>query len=81
MEAHFFSVSCAYDEEASVWYVDETDMPGLVAEADKYDDLIAKVMSLAPELIELNSHLIDDEKTPLERVVSNQIQIPFLFDL
>ena len=40
-------------------------VPGLVAEASTFQNLIGKLQILIPELCELNSHLID---IPLERV-------------
>lgn len=49
-------VQFAYDPEAKVWYVAESDVPGLVTEAASVPELIARVEAIAPELLELNAH-------------------------
>ena len=42
------------DEEAGVWYISDTDFPGLVAEAASQRELQDEIRELAPELYELN---------------------------
>lgn len=49
-----FHVRCDWDEEAGVWYVAESDVPGLSVEAETMDQMQQKVMQAALELIELN---------------------------
>jgi predicted RNase H-like HicB family nuclease len=36
-------VKAAYDDEAQVWYVESSDLPGLNVEADSLEELIAKL--------------------------------------
>jgi hypothetical protein len=47
-------VHLAQDAETGLWYVAETQVPGLRLEAESVHDLIRKVADLAPELIDLN---------------------------
>lgn len=54
---HTYFAEISWDEEAGVWYVSNTDVPGLVAEAESEPDLARKVLDLVPELYELNRHL------------------------
>lgn len=54
-----FNVTVEWDEEASVWYVSDSDVPGLVAEAATLDDIREKLSVLVPELVTLNRHKID----------------------
>ncbi|HEY5598868.1 MAG TPA: DUF1902 domain-containing protein [Kiloniellales bacterium] len=61
MEERFFTVKAAWDREAGVWYVSESDVPGLVAEAATPQDLMTKLVALVPELVALNRHLLDWE--------------------
>ena len=56
-----FIVRAEWDDEAGVWYVSDSDLPGLVAEAETVDALREKVIARAPELAALNRHLIDWE--------------------
>jgi len=49
-----FSVHIAYDDEADVWYVAESDIPGLALEADNPQRLLERVAACAPRLLELN---------------------------
>lgn len=48
-------VKAEWDEEAGVWYVSNTDVPGLAAEADSPEELLKLLDALIPELIELNA--------------------------
>lgn len=52
------SVHFAYDEEADVWYVAKSDIPGLSLEAGSPIELLDRVIKAAPELIELNSGVL-----------------------
>ena len=45
-------VRVAWDEEASVWYVEDTDIPGLAAEAATLDELRGKVPVIIRDLLE-----------------------------
>lgn len=46
------------DDEAGVWYVAKSDIPGLSLEAATPSDLLSRIVEAAPELIELNTGLI-----------------------
>jgi hypothetical protein len=48
------SVHLAYDDEAKVWYVAHSDIPGLSLEADSPHELIARIESCADEMVDLN---------------------------
>lgn len=52
-----FNVTAAWDSEARVWYVENSDVPGLSAEGESVDCLLSKLKVLVPELLELNAHL------------------------
>lgn len=78
MEERFLTVKAEWDEEAQVWYVTESDLPGLVAEADTSEALLAKVRVLVPELVELNRHLLDwepEEELPINFIVEQRERI------
>ena len=53
-----YSAAILWDEEASIWYVSETDFPGLVAEAETQQELVRKIRLLIPELYDANRHLM-----------------------
>lgn len=53
-----YSAVTRWDEEAGVWYVSETDFPGLVAEAETQQALLQKIRRLVPELSAANRHLM-----------------------
>lgn len=57
---HIYFVEIPWDNEAGVWYVADTDFPGLVAEAPSERDLLMRIRALVPELYELNRHLFDE---------------------
>jgi predicted RNase H-like HicB family nuclease len=54
MGASNYSVFAAWDSEAKVWYVSDSDVPGLAAEADSVEKLLARLNDLIPELLAEN---------------------------
>jgi len=54
MSTKRYTVTCHWDEEAQVWYVAETDVPGLATEAATVEEMEDKLLRMVPELIELN---------------------------
>ena len=59
-------VTAQWDAEAGVWVATSDDIPGLVTEAATLDDLIKRVVAVAPELLEDNAHLLDEAGHPGE---------------
>lgn len=55
-----YTVEARFDEEAAVWYVSKSDVPGLATEADTVEALIAKLRVMIPELLECNGAPEDD---------------------
>jgi len=51
---HVYFVKAEWDDEASVWFVSQSDVPGLAAEADSPEELLALLETLVPEMVELN---------------------------
>lgn len=47
-------IHLAFDAEASVWYIAESDVPGLRLEADDPMELVRRISESVAELIELN---------------------------
>ena len=73
---HIYYAEVSRDDEAGVWYISDSDVPGLVAEAASERDLIVKIRELVPELYELNRHLFDHsqlETIPL-RMTSSRLE-------
>ncbi len=54
------TIQANWDEEASVWYVVESDVPGSVAEGDSLEELLEKIKGLLPDLVHLNRHLLGE---------------------
>lgn len=51
-----YYVKASWDPEASVW-ISETDIPGLVIEADTLAEFEAAMVELAPEMLAANQSL------------------------
>ena len=45
---HPYHATLSWDGEAEVWYVSDTDFPGLVAEAPTQKELVDKIHLLVP---------------------------------
>ncbi len=73
-----FKVVATCDPDANVWYVSDTDVPGLSTEADTIDHLNQKLMVMIPELLILNGVLkkLDDDhlEVPYE-LMTRQFQM------
>jgi predicted RNase H-like HicB family nuclease len=54
MREHVYRVRAEWDSEAKVWYISDTDVPGLVAEAENPEKLLELLSTLIPELVALN---------------------------
>ena len=54
MTLPFYVVKAAFDDEAEVWFVEHSDVPGLSTEAPSFDELCRKVGVMASELLEAN---------------------------
>lgn len=46
-----FTVTVCHDEAAHVWYVHDSDLPGLRAEAGTFDELVAIIEDVTPDLV------------------------------
>ncbi|MCQ9372849.1 DUF1902 domain-containing protein [Methyloversatilis sp. XJ19-13] len=60
-----YRVRCAWDEEAKVWYVEDSNVPGLAAEASTFEGLVAVLEKRVPELLDEND-VADGADIPLE---------------
>ena len=59
------AVNVSHDKQESVWYVLSSDIPGLHAEAETLDELVAVISNVAPDLIAANL-----PKTPADTAIS-----------
>jgi predicted RNase H-like HicB family nuclease len=57
-------VIAQWDNEAGVWVATSDDIPGLVTEAASLDELLKRVLAVAPELLEDNAHHIEHAGHP-----------------
>ena len=49
-----YFIHAEWDDEAEVWVTTSDDVPGLVTEADTQEQLITKLKTLIPELLQAN---------------------------
>lgn len=49
-----YFIHAEWDDEAQVWVATSDDVPGLATEADTQEQLIAKLKTLIPELLDAN---------------------------
>lgn len=55
-----FYVHAEWDQEAKVWFVADSDVPGLATEATSLDTLVEKLKVMIPEMLELNGVIQSD---------------------
>ena len=61
-----FQVEAAFDKDAGVWFVCESNVPGLATEAPTLDALVDKLAVMIPELSEAD----DDDGEELQFTVT-----------
>ena len=49
-----YVITLFWDDEASVWIAESQDIPGLILESSSFDELINRVKTAAPELLDIN---------------------------
>lgn len=69
-----YFAAISWDAEAGVWYVSETDFPGLVAEADTQPRLVEKIRSLVLDLYDANEHLVRRDRAGGEVAIRLTVQ-------
>jgi hypothetical protein len=55
-----FKVYVRFDDDAQVWYVHDSNVPGLHAESGSLDELRVDVLALIPELLKANGVNVAD---------------------
>lgn len=68
-----YEVRAHRDAGAGVWWAESDDVPGLVAEAQTHDALIAELKLLVPELLALNAPNAAGQSAVL-KVISEQVE-------
>ena len=59
------NVNVRHDPVAGVWFVEDSDVPGLHVEAETYEALVEIVLDLAPDLMDANAGGADGAGIPL----------------
>ncbi|MBX3706823.1 MAG: DUF1902 domain-containing protein [Pseudomonadales bacterium] len=54
MDRPRYAVTVLWDPDASVWYVADSNVPGLATEADTLEQMERKLAVMIPELLALN---------------------------
>lgn len=69
-----FTVRIEWDPEASVWWVAESDVPGLVTEAPTVEQMFRKLEVMIPELLEANNVALTGEQSEVPfRVIAQGV--------
>lgn len=77
MRSRLVLIKAAFDDEADVWYVEHSSLPGLAAEASSLDALIARLPGMVADLIEENGFEGEAvEEVALEVVASHGQRVP-----
>lgn len=62
---------CEWDSDARVWYVKESNVPGLCADAETLDRLAEKLVAMAQDL--LDDEHADWQQVPLELLTRHRM--------
>lgn len=68
MRTKTYTVTCNWDPEVAMWYVADTDVPGLVTEAATVEEMDCKLKRMIPEMLELNAASSPHGAVPFELI-------------
>lgn len=57
----YYEIRVEWDAEADVWYIEDSNVPGLVGEAPTLESMMALLQVRVPEMLEENHCSMDDE--------------------
>jgi predicted RNase H-like HicB family nuclease len=72
MTERAFEVRAEWDADASVWIATSDDVPGLCCEAATFEELLAELEPLVPELLLANGVLPQAEEVPLRVIIDRR---------
>ncbi len=71
-----YDVVVFHDDEAGVWVATSEDIPGLVTEADTYEQLVDRICAVTPELLQDNArHLAKACVGPVKLNMSHRVNL------
>ena len=70
------SVKLIWDSEATIWYTESDDIPGLVLHAKTFDGLIERVRLVSPDLLEENLNYVGPVHISFEKNNHNRWHSP-----
>lgn len=71
-------VKAAYDPEARVWFVEDSDLHGLNSEAATLEELVEKLPAVVADLLEANGFdATDTEEVPIELIAHARTRVRF----
>lgn len=68
-------VKATWDDEAEVWVAQSDDIPGLATEAATLEGLRDKVLTMIPELLELNGTHCDWPEIPVHFLAEQSARV------
>lgn len=74
MRIRVIKVKCVWDEEAKVWYVSESNLPGLAIEAPTTDVMHSRLKSIVPELLDAYNDLEKRRRRTARREIPTRVQ-------
>ena len=57
----FYEINVEWDAEAGVWYIEDSNVPGLVGEAPTLEAMVALLQTRVPEVLEENGCPMSDD--------------------
>lgn len=57
-----WTIRAEYDPEARVWWVADSDLPGLAADAPALEELASKAGGMLPDLLEIHGDEVVDKQ-------------------
>ncbi|ODS32354.1 MAG: hypothetical protein SCARUB_02505 [Candidatus Scalindua rubra] len=65
IDQEIIHVKAIWDNEARVWVATSEDVPGLITESENLEDMVQKLKTLIPELLEANGSISKFKRTEI----------------
>ncbi len=75
MAGRLIIVKAAYDAEAGVWYVEDSDLPGMNAWAPTVQELSEKLPAIVLDLLEQDGENDDLDDVPIEIIAHMRTRV------
>lgn len=74
MRIRVIKIECLWDQQSNVWYVSESNLPGLAVEADTIEAMHQRLKVVVPDLLAAHYELAHKQRRSTHREIPTRVQ-------